>query len=62
MTEAGQGAFARDEEIVEFSRAIPDQVREVSSGKLARLAVGLSGGIFKLAAHCRRVRRRRADT
>jgi len=51
MTEAGQAAFARAEEIFQSGQAIPDEVREAASGKVARLAVGLSDGISKLAAH-----------
>ena len=51
MTEAGQAAFARAEEIFQLGQMIPDEVREAASGKVARLAVGLSDGISKLAAH-----------
>lgn len=51
MTEAGQAAFARAEEIFQLGQLIPDEVREAASGKVARLAVGLSDGLSKLAAH-----------
>jgi LysR family transcriptional regulator, transcriptional activator of nhaA len=51
LTEAGQAAFSRAEEIFQIGQLIPDEVREAASGKLARLAVGLSDGISKLAAH-----------
>ena len=51
LTEAGQAAFARAEEIFQLGQCIPDEVREAASGKVARLAVGLSDGISKLAAH-----------
>jgi len=51
LTEAGQAAFARAEEIFQLGQAIPDEVREAANGKVARLAVGLSDGISKLAAH-----------
>ncbi len=51
MTEAGQAAFARAEEIFQIGQAIPDEVHEAASGKVARLAIGLSDGISKLAAH-----------
>ncbi len=51
MTEAGQAAFARAEEIFQIGQLIPDEVREAASGKVARLAVGMSDGISKLAAH-----------
>ncbi len=51
MTEAGQAAFARAEEIFQLGQVIPEEVREAASGQVARLAVGLSDGISKLAAH-----------
>ena len=51
LTEAGQAAFARAEEIFQLGQVIPDEVREAASGKVARLAVGFSDGISKLAAH-----------
>ena len=51
MTEAGQAAFARAEEIFQLGQLIPDEVREAATSKVARLAVGLSDGISKLAAH-----------
>jgi LysR family transcriptional regulator, transcriptional activator of nhaA len=51
MTDAGQAAFARAEEIFQLGQMIPDEVREAASGKLARLAVGMSDGISKLAVH-----------
>ena len=51
LTEAGQAAFARAEEIFQLGQRIPDEVREAGSGQVARLAVGLSDGISKLAAH-----------
>jgi len=51
MTEAGQAAFARAEEIFQLGQLIPEEVREAASGKVVRLAVGLSDGISKLAAH-----------
>ncbi len=51
LTEAGQVAFARAEEIFQLGQGIPDEVREAANGKVARLAVGLSDGISKLAAH-----------
>jgi LysR family transcriptional regulator, transcriptional activator of nhaA len=51
LTEAGQAAFARAEEIFQLGQGIADEVREAASGKVARLAVGLSDGISKLAAH-----------
>lgn len=51
MTEAGQAAFARAEEIFQLGQLIPGEVREAATTKIARLAVGLSDGISKLAAH-----------
>lgn len=51
MTEAGQAAFARAEEIFQLGQLIPDEVREAATNKVARLAVGISDGISKLAAH-----------
>ena len=51
LTEAGQAAFARAEEIFQLGQTIPDEVREAANGKVARLTVGLSDGISKLAAH-----------
>jgi LysR family transcriptional regulator, transcriptional activator of nhaA len=51
LTEAGQAAFARAEEIFLLGQLIPEEVREAASGQVARLAVGLSDGISKLAAH-----------
>jgi LysR family transcriptional regulator, transcriptional activator of nhaA len=51
LTDAGQAAFSRAEEIFQLGQMIPDQVREAASGKVARLAVGMSDGISKLAVH-----------
>jgi LysR family transcriptional activator of nhaA len=51
LTEAGQAAFSRAEEIFQLGQVIADEVHEAASGKAARLAVGLSDGISKLAAH-----------
>ncbi|MBY4595240.1 LysR family transcriptional regulator [Ottowia caeni] len=51
LTEAGQAAFTRAEEIFQLGQGIPHEVREAASGKVARLAVGFSDGISKLAAH-----------
>jgi len=51
LTEAGDAAFARAEEVFQIGQAIPEEVREAASGKVARLAVGFSDGISKLAAH-----------
>jgi len=51
LTEAGHAAFARAEEIFQLGQGIPEEVRAAASGKVARLAVGLSDGISKLAVH-----------
>ena len=51
MTEAGHAAFARAEEIFQLGELIGEEVREASSGKTVRLAVGMSDGLSKLAAH-----------
>jgi LysR family transcriptional regulator, transcriptional activator of nhaA len=50
-TEAVHPAFARAEEIFQIGQVIADEVREAASGKVARLTVGMSDGISKLAAH-----------
>ena len=51
LTEAGQAAFARAEEIFQIGQRLPDEVREAATTPTVRLAVGLSDGISKLAAH-----------
>jgi LysR family transcriptional regulator, transcriptional activator of nhaA len=51
LTDAGQAALARAEEIFQIGQTIPDAVREAASAPVARLVVGLSDGISKLAAH-----------
>jgi LysR family transcriptional activator of nhaA len=51
LTEAGHAAFARAGEIFQLGHLVPDEVREAASGKVARLAVGLSDGLSRLAAH-----------
>ena len=51
LTETGQAAFARAEEIFPLGQGIPAELREAASGKLDRLTVGLSDGISMLAAH-----------
>jgi LysR family transcriptional regulator, transcriptional activator of nhaA len=51
LTEAGTAAFARAEDIFRLGELVPDEVRAAASGQVARLAVGLSDGLSKLAAH-----------
>jgi DNA-binding transcriptional LysR family regulator len=51
LTEAGEAAFARAEEVFQIGQAIAEEVREAASNKVVRLSVGLSDGISKLAVH-----------
>lgn len=51
LTEAGQVAFARAEEVFLLGQGIPEEVKAAASSQVLRLAVGLSDGISKLAAH-----------
>lgn len=51
LTEAGEAAFVRAEEIFQIGQALPSEVKAAGSGGALRLAVGLSDGISKLAAH-----------
>ncbi|MFL9867722.1 LysR family transcriptional regulator [Paraburkholderia fungorum] len=51
MTEAGETAFNRAEQIFQIGEALLDEMREAGGERTARLAVGLSDGISKLAAH-----------
>ncbi len=51
LTAAGQAAYARAEQIFALGQGIAEEVRAAGSAPLARLSVGLSDGISKLAAH-----------
>jgi LysR family transcriptional activator of nhaA len=51
LTEAGQRAFARAEEIFQLGQLLPQEVRAAAERPVVRLAVGLSDGISKLAVH-----------
>jgi LysR family transcriptional activator of nhaA len=51
LTEAGEAAFVRAEEIFRIGQALPAEVRDAAGSRTASLAVGLSDGISKLAAH-----------
>ncbi|MEC5406850.1 LysR family transcriptional regulator [Paraburkholderia sp. MPAMCS5] len=51
MTDAGETAFSRAEQIFQLGEALLDDMREAEEGAVTRLAVGLSDGISKLAAH-----------
>lgn len=51
LTEAGHAAFARADEIFQMGQLLPDAVRSAATSPVARLSVGLSDGLSKLAAH-----------
>ncbi|TCS99910.1 DNA-binding transcriptional LysR family regulator [Tepidimonas ignava] len=51
LTNAGRAAFARADEIFRIGSSLPQAVREAASRPALRLAVGLSDGLSKLAAH-----------
>jgi len=51
VTDAGQAVFARAEEIFQLGELIPEEAAAAASGQVARLAVGMSDGLAKLAAH-----------
>jgi LysR family transcriptional regulator, transcriptional activator of nhaA len=51
LTEAGEAAFVRAEEIFRIGQGLPAEVREAASHPSVRFAVGLSDGLSKLAAH-----------
>lgn len=51
LTEAGEAAFARAEEIFRLGAQVHDEVRAAANGGATRLTVGLSDGLSKLAAH-----------
>lgn len=51
MTAAGQAAFARADEMFRIGERIAEDVRAAAAGDAVRLAVGLTDGISKLAAH-----------
>lgn len=51
VTDAGQAVLARAEEIFQLGQLIPEEAAAAASGQTARLAVGLSDGLSKLAAH-----------
>ncbi|WP_249292761.1 LysR family transcriptional regulator, partial [Achromobacter ruhlandii] len=51
LTDAGQAAFARAEEIFQIGQELPQEVRAAATKPVIRLSVGLSDGISKLAAH-----------
>ena len=51
LTEAGDVAYARAEEIFQIGQRIPQEVMQAATEPSIRLTVGLSDGISKLAAH-----------
>jgi len=51
VTDAGQAVFARAEEIFQLGALIPEAAAAAALGQTARLAVGMSDGLSKLAAH-----------
>jgi LysR family transcriptional activator of nhaA len=51
VTDAGQAVLARAEEIFQLGELIPQEAAAAASGQVMRLAVGLSDGLSKLAAH-----------
>lgn len=51
VTEAGQAVLARAEEIFQLGALIPEEAAAAASGQFVRLAVGMSDGLSKLAAH-----------
>ncbi|AHV93771.1 LysR family transcriptional regulator [Bordetella holmesii] len=51
LTEAGEAAFARAEEIFQIGQQLSDDVRAAATRPMMRLAIGLSDGISKLAVH-----------
>lgn len=51
VTDAGRAAYARAEQIFQLGSLIAEEVLEAASHKSARLAIGLSDGISKLAVH-----------
>jgi LysR family transcriptional activator of nhaA len=51
LTEAGQVALSHAEGIFQMGKALVEAVQDAATGRVIRLAVGLSEGISKLAAH-----------
>lgn len=51
LTEAGQAAFSRAESIFQMGQDLVEAVQDAATRRVVRLAVGLSDGISKLAAH-----------
>lgn len=51
LTDAGEAVFARAEEIFQLGELIPEEAAAAASRQTVRLAVGMSDGLSKLAAH-----------
>jgi LysR family transcriptional activator of nhaA len=51
LTEAGHAALNHAEGIFQMEKALVEAVQDAATGRAIRLAVGLSDGISKLAAH-----------
>lgn len=51
LTEAGEVAFAKAEEIFQIGQGLPRAVQAAATRRVVTLTVGLSDGISKLAAH-----------
>lgn len=51
LTDAGQVAFAKAEEIFQIGQGLPELVRAVASKPVQRFKIGLCDGISKLALH-----------
>lgn len=51
LTESGEVAFAKAEAIFQIGQTLPHAVHAAASRPVVKLAVGLSDGISKLAAH-----------
>lgn len=51
LTEAGQVAYAKAEEIFKIGQSLPELVRAVATKPVRRFKVGLCDGISKLAVH-----------
>lgn len=51
LTDAGQAAFARAEEIFQIGEQLGEAVRSAATRPVMRLSIGLSDGISKLAVH-----------
>jgi len=51
LTDAGQTAYARAEEIFEIGQRIAGEVADAAAGAGFRFSIGLSDGLSKLAAH-----------